>query len=461
MKTYVTNAEVIAKESMYMAKGQKIPYSPIAFCKGKGAILTDCDGKEYIDFLSSASSQNIGFGNEEIADAVREQMARMPQYTSVYFANHETVELAERLSKLAGEGMKVVFSTTGSESIDGAIKIARSFTGRPTIISFFESYHGSSFGALSISAISGNMRRRIGPLMPSVEHFHYPTCIRCHYGKGGGMGDGQVSGTVATSATCGMLCIKELENAFATYLPSDEVAAIFFEPIAGDAGLVVPPMDFVQRLRELCDKHGILLVSDEIQQGMGRSGKWFGLDHFGVKADLYVLGKSVGGGLPLGVVIGRAEVIDSMNSPAHVFSMTGNATVSAAALKMLDIYERDGLLDGAIQKGAYLKARLEGLKSRFDIIGDVRGLGLSLAVDLVKDRNTMEKNYDAAVRISYRCIRNGLILVFFGQSALRIQPPLVVTEDEMERALAILEEALDAYVAGEIGEEAFEYMKGW
>lgn len=442
------NHEIIQRESKIIAKTQKIPYAPIAFKSGKGALLYDYEGKEYIDFLSSASSANIGHGNVEIAEAVKKQMEELAQYAMAYFSSEKPVELAEKLGELTGEtDMQVAYATTGSASIDGAIKAARAYTGRSKLISFMESYHGSTYGAISVSALSTNMRRKIGPLLSEVVHFNYPICVRCKYGK--------------KEPTCHLECLQEIKYAFQHYLPAEEVAAVLMEPIAGDAGLVIPPKRYVQELHKLCKEHGILLISDEIQQGLGRTGKWFAMEHFDVKPDLYVLGKSVGGGLPLGVLMGKAKIMEALEAPAHLFSMSGNSAVCAASLKMFEIHEREALNKASEEKGKYLKEKLEKLMEKYDIIGDVRGLGLSIGVDLVKDRATMEKDYIATAKISYRCIENGLILIFVGQSTLRVQPPLVITYEQLDKAVSILEQAIQDYVDGKIGDEVMESVKGW
>jgi 4-aminobutyrate aminotransferase len=217
----------------------------------------------------------------------------------------------------------------------------------------------------------------------------------------------------------------------------------------------------MNKLRTLCDDNGILLVSDEIQQGLGRTGKWFCIENFGVEADLYVLGKSVGGGLPLGIVIGNEEVIESLQTPAHTFSMIGNSAVSVAALKNLEITKRLDINSKSVELGEYTKQAFERLQSKYELIGDVRGIGLSIGVDLVKDRTTREKNYDAAAKICNRCMDKGLILIFIGRSTLRIQPPLVITKEQIDQGIAIIEEAIIEYENGEIGDEVFDHIKGW
>lgn len=382
------NKEIAELESKFIAKTQKVPYYPLAIKEGTGAIIRDYDGKEYIDFLSSASSSNIGHGNKEIAEAVRCQMERISQYTIAYFYCNEPVQFAKKLIEITPGDFdkKVLFTNCGSESNDGAIKIARAYTGRSKIISFFEGYYGSTYGALSLSAISLNMRKKIGGLLPDVYHFNYPTCARCKYGK--------------TEQNCCLECLKEIEYAFNYYLPSEEVAAVFFEPIAGDAGLVVPPVKYVQALHKLCKEHGILFVVDEVQQGFGRTGKWFAIEHFGVTPDMITMGKSLGAGFPMGAIIGRSEIMDSLDTPGHLFTMAGNATISQAALKMIEIIERYKLVERSAELGKYMMDRLHGMKDKYDVIGQIRGLGMSIAVDLVKDLKTMEKNYEAAAKIS-------------------------------------------------------------
>ena len=294
--------------------------------------------KEYIDFLASASSANLGHGNKEVADEVYNQMKNIAQYASAYFQMKEPMDLAEKLTSIIGRpNLQVSYSTTGSEAIDNAIKVARAYTGRSKIISFTESYHGSTYGSISISALSLNMRRKIGPLLPDVFHINYPDMLRGKYGKDE---DKAIESY-----------LDELRYAFDHYLPPEEVAAVFIEPIAGDMGLVVPPKKYVQELVKICKEHGILFVVDEIQQGFCRTGKWFSYEYFDVEPDLIVCGKSLGGGLPLGAVIGPKEIMDSLDAPAHLFTMSGNSTVCTASLKTIEILERENMNEQVIQKG--------------------------------------------------------------------------------------------------------------
>ncbi|PID90321.1 MAG: aspartate aminotransferase family protein [Bacteroidetes bacterium] len=435
----LSNASIQSKSEQFVALTQQIPYAPIAFARGEGALLYTHDGQRFIDFLSSACSANLGHGNQEIAEAVGAQMAQLTQYTFAYFNTAPAVQLAEELCSLVpgGHECKALFSNTGSASIDAAIKLARGFTGRKKILSMVGAYHGSTYGAISVSALSLNMRRKIGAMMPNVFHFHYPD--RDHSWQS---------------------CIAEMEEAFSMYLDPQEVAAIIIEPIAGDMGLLDPPKEWMQALRSLCDQHGILLVSDEIQLALCRTGRWFCIEHFDVEADLYVMGKSVGGGLPMGVVLGRKEIIDCLEAPAHVFTLSACAAVSVAALKNLEILKR---IDGnrlSQEKGEYLKGKFEALKDKYAFIGDIRGYGLSIGVDIINPE-TGERDPIATSKICYECFKRGVVLIFLNGATLRVQPPLVIEYEQMDEAMRIIESAMRDYSEGKIGDEVLKEIKGW
>ncbi len=446
---YPLNHEVVDEDKKYIAKAQKTPYFPLAIKEGNGALIYDYDGNEYIDFLSSASSANTGHGDKEIAEAVKNQMEKMSQYTIAYMYCKEAVDLAKKLVGITPGDFekKVLFSNCGSESNDGAIKLARAYTGRSKIISFFESYHGATYGALSMTQIAVFLHKGIGPLLPEFYQFNYPLCYRCKYGK--------------DCDNCSLECLDEVKYAFNTYISSDEVAAIFLEPITGDSGIHVPPIKYVKALAQLCKEHGILLAVDEIQQGLGRTGKWFSIEHFGVEPDLITMGKSLGAGLPMGAIIGRAEIMDSIDGLGHVFSLAGNSACSVAALKNIEIIERENLLARSTELGEYFVEKLTAMKDKYDIIGNIRGKGLSIGVDLVKSRETKEKNGIAAAKICNRCIENGLVQIFISGSTLRIQPPLVITKEQIDKGLAILEESIQAFMDGKISDEVLLVTKGW
>ncbi|MDR2538290.1 MAG: aminotransferase class III-fold pyridoxal phosphate-dependent enzyme, partial [Bifidobacteriaceae bacterium] len=423
--------QVLKDQKKYMARSGEVSYVKKGFARGQGAELIDYDGKRYIDMLSSASSANLGHGNAEIAEAVYEQMSNISQYTYAYFPMREPIDLAKRLSQMVqtetagligdtGENFKVAYSATASASIDGAIKFARGFTGRPYLLSHIDNYHGSTYGAISLSAVSLNMRRKIGPLLPGVFHFDFPNLYR----KPTGLTDSEYVEQ----------CLAQITKAFNSFLPPEEVAAFFIEPIQGDSGIVVPPVEYLTGLYKLLKEYGILLVSDETQQALGRTGKLFALSHFGIQADLYVMGKSLGAGLPMGAVVGKASAMDSLSAPAHLFTLGGTSSVAAGALKALDIYQREQIFQQSTEKGEYMLGKLRELQEQHPTIGDVRGIGLSIGVELVKDRTTKEKNYEAAAKISWYTMQKGLLFTFVGQSVMRVQPPLVITYEQIDKA---------------------------
>ncbi len=376
-------------------------------------------------------------------------MKKLCQITPAYVYTEKNVELAKKLTEITPGDFpkKVAFGLSGSDSIDGAIKFAKGYTKRNRLISFRGAYHGSTYGAISVSALSLNMRKHIDPL-PDVIHFSYPTCYMCPYGKK----DGE----------CNLECLNEIREAFSSYLPAEEVAAVFFEPIAGDAGIICPPKKYVQELYALCKEHGILFVVDEIQQGFGRSGKWFAIEHFDVAPDMIVCGKSIGGGLPMGAVVGRAEILDCLEPPAHLFTLAGNTTVCTAALKSIEIIERDHLLEKATENGAYFLEKLKGLQAKYDIVGDVRGYGLSIALDFVESRaKDMTPNRDATLKVCWNCVKNGVFIIFLGKGSLRIQPPLVITKEQIDTCVDVIEDSIKKLLAGEIPDSVLNEIKGW
>ncbi|MDR1650076.1 MAG: aminotransferase class III-fold pyridoxal phosphate-dependent enzyme, partial [Synergistaceae bacterium] len=288
----------------------------------------------------------------------------------------------------------------------------------------------------------------IGPLLPEIFHMPYPDPYRPPLP---GMTPDQTAD----------YCIGQIQTAFDNYMPADEVAAFIIEPIQGDAGLIVPPVKFMKDLRALCDRHGILLISEEVQQGFGRTGKWFGIENFGVVPDAIIMGKAIASGLPLSGVVARAELMEVLEAPVHGFTIAGNPVCCAASLATIEVIREENLLSHATDLGEHTRERFRAMRKKFDFIGDVRGIGLSVGVDLVTDRETRERHRAAAAKICYRAWEKGLLLSFFSGSVLRIQPPLVITEEEMDKALDIIEESMEEFSKGQIPDSALETVKGW
>lgn len=446
---FTKSKEIISRDNKVYSKFARIPYYPLVIKRGYGAIIEDYDGNKFIDLLSAASSLNTGHSNPRIIKAIKDQMENFISYTAAYTYSEPLVKLAEEIIKITPGDFdkKVVFGLSGSDANDGMIKFARGFTGKKKIISFLGAYHGSTYGALSLTTLSLNMRRKIGPTLPEVEHIKYPNCYRCPYN--------------CSKDTCNIECLNDFINALSTYLPPEEIAAVVMEPIAGDAGLIVPPIKYMKAIYDICKKNNILFVSEEVQQGFGRTGKWFCIEHFDIVPDMIIMGKSIASGVPLSAVVARKEIMDSLEAPAHLFTMSGNSLSCSAAIETINIIRDECLLKKSRDLGNYAKKRFEDMKNKYEVIGDVRGLGLSIGIDLVKDRKTKLGNREAASKICYRCFEKGVILIFLADGVLRFQPPLVITKDELKTAIDIIEESIKEYTNDKIPDEILEIVKGW
>ncbi|GHV46475.1 aspartate aminotransferase family protein [Synergistales bacterium] len=442
--------KVVEEDKALISPGAKLPYYPLAVKRGRGAIIEDIDGNRYIDMLASAGAVNTGHCHPKVVEAVKKQAEELLLYTHVYMYHEPVISLTKELISITpGDYRKRVFyGLCGSDANDGAIKLARVATGRSKIVSFIRSYHGSTYGAISLSAVSLPMSRKIGPLLPDIFHVPFPDPYRPPLP---GMTPGQVAD----------YCIDQIKIAFENYMAADEVGAFIIEPIQGDSGLIVPPKKFMKDLRALCDQNGILLISEEVQQGFGRTGKWFGIENFDVVPDAVILGKSIASGLPLSGVVARAELMETLEAPVHLFTAAGNPVCCAASLATIEVIREENLLSRATELGDHAQRRFREMQKKFGFIGDVRGIGLSIGVDLVVDRDTKERHRTAAAKICYRAWEKGLLLSFFSGSVLRIQPPLVITKEELDKALDIIEESMDEFAKGQIPDSVLETVKGW
>lgn len=441
--------KIVEEDNKVIAPFSRVPYYPLVIKSGYGSTVKDMDGNKFIDFLSSAGTLNTGHCHPKIVKAIKEQTEQFILYTPAYMYHKPLVDLAQKLVKITPGNFlkKVTFGLSGSDANDGAIKLARAYTGRSKIISFIRSYHGSTYGAISLSAVSLNMVRKIGPLLPEIYHMPFPDTYRNPLG--------------GVPEDAGRNCLDYLKYAFENYLPPDEVAAVIIEPIQGDAGVVVPPKDYMKQLFALCKENGILFISEEVQQGMGRTGKWFGIEHFGIEPDLIIMAKALASGMPLSALVGRAEIMDSLEAPAHLFTTAGNPVCCTAALATIKVIEEEKLMENAEKLNGIAFERFTSLKMQFPFIGEIRGLGLSLGVDLVKNPITKERNKEAAAKICYRAWQKGLLLAFFSNSVLRIQPPLVITEEEFNRGVDIIEMCMVDLRKGLLSDDILKTTKGW
>jgi 4-aminobutyrate aminotransferase len=322
----------------------------------------------------------------------------------------------------------VFLGNSGAEAVEAAIKLARYHTRRPYIIAFHGAFHGRTYGAVSLTASKAKQRAGFAPLLPGIVHVPYGHCYRCAYHL--------------TYPECDVHCIESWrESLFRTTLPPDEVAAVFVEPILGEGGHIVPPPDYFPRLRRLCDDHGILLVADEIQSGMGRTGSFFALQHWGVTPDIITLGKGLGSGMPVSALMAKKEIM-TWPAGSHGSTFGGNPVCCAAALATIDLV-KGGLMENAVQVGGYLKDGLIDLQSRYEIIGDVRGRGLMLAMEFVSDRETKTEAPQLAETFVQQCFQKGLLVLGCGENSVRLAPPLIVTREDVDIALGIVDKVLN------------------
>ena len=405
-------AELIARDARAMSPSFTRAY-PFVMDHGQGCWVTDVDGNVFLDFTAGIAVVTTGHSHPRVVAAIEEQAKKFLHMSGTDFYYQSEIALAERLEAkiLPGTPAKVFFTNSGAEAIEGAMKLARYATGRPNYIAFIGAFHGRTFGALSLTASKASQRRRFAPLLSSVFHAPYPSAAR----------------GVTTDDS-----IQHLEELFSTVAPPESVAAVFVEPIQGEGGYLVPPDDFLPRLRELTGKHGILLVADEVQSGMGRTGHLLAVEHWDVEPDIVCLAKGIASGLPLGAFIARAEQM-SWPPGSHGSTFGGNPVACAAALVTLDLLE-EGLMDNAARVGAQLQDGLREIASTHSEITDVRGLGLMVALEL--------KTPDQATQLVQSAFERGLLLLTAGSRAVRLCPPLVLDSDEAATGLEIIEAAL-------------------
>ncbi len=407
---------------------------PFVMDHGEGYLVWDVDGNRYLDFAAGIAVCATGHSHPAVVSAIKEQADKFLHMSGTDFYYPQQVALAERLAEITpGAGPKRAFFTnSGTESVEAAMKLARYATGRPRIVAFTGAFHGRTLGSLSLTASKVVHRRGFGPLVPDVHHVPYGYCYRCPYNL--------------VYPDCDIACVAEIERSlFTREVPPDEVAAVFVEPIQGEGGYVVPPDGWLQQLRELCDRHGILLVADEVQSGMGRTGKWFAVDHWGVVPDIVCIAKGIASGLPLGAIVAPQQLMD-WPPGAHASTFGGNPVACQAALVTIDLLDK-GLMDNAAELGEVMMQQLQGMARRYPIIGDVRGRGLMVGVELIEDAQTKNPAHDLRDRIVEACYKRGLLVLGAGFNVLRFTPPLVVDRAGVDKALRIFEEALRS-VAG-------------
>ncbi|MBW1772818.1 MAG: 4-aminobutyrate--2-oxoglutarate transaminase [Deltaproteobacteria bacterium] len=418
--------------AMREANVPRAPYNiaPIFVERAHGALITDVNGKEYIDFGGGIGCQNIGHCRKEVVSAIKEQ-AEKSTHTCFHLAMYGAyVELAKRLNGLTPGNYpkKTFFVNSGAEAVENAVKIARYAKKRHSIIAFENAYHGRTYMAMTLTSQAMPYKRGFGPFCPEVYRLPFAYCYRCPLQM--------------TYPDCDIRCAQLLEKLFVTSVVPDDVAAVIIEPVQGEGGFIVPPSEYLKRIQSICQKHGILFVVDEIQTGMGRTGKLFASDYCDVSPDIILTGKSIAAGLPLAGVTGKADLMDIPHVGGLGGTFSGNPIACKAALAVLDLLDEE-LLGKAMSLGKRLKEAFLEFQKRFEIIGDVRGLGPMVGMELVKDRKTKEPAVDETTKLIRRCCEKGLIILSCGvhRNFVRTLAPFVITDDQLERGLGILEEA--------------------
>jgi 4-aminobutyrate aminotransferase len=402
---------------------------PLVVSRGQGAMIEDVDGNRYLDFMAGIAVASTGHAHPKVVAAIQEAASRFLHICGTDFYYETMAALCERLARIApGSSKKRVFLTnSGAEAVEGAIKLARNSTRRPALIAFDGSFHGRTYGAMSLTSSKAMQRAGFGPMLPEVYHVPYANRYRCQHCR--------------DRAECTLDCVRSIETElFARRVHPRDVAAIFVEPVQGEGGYVVPPRGFLSALRELCDRHGIMLVVDEVQSGIGRTGKMFACEHEGVEPDILLTAKGLGSGMPIGAIIAREEIM-KWGQGAHGSTFGGNPVCCAAALATLDLVE-GGLMANAQAMGERLRSGLTRLAARHQAIGDVRGPGLMIGVEFVADRATRGPAPEVVHELVQRAFRRGLLLLGAGKSALRVAPSLVIDEYDVDTALAMVDEIL-------------------
>ncbi|MFB3776474.1 MAG: acetyl ornithine aminotransferase family protein [Bryobacteraceae bacterium] len=420
--------EIIARDREFVSPSYTRAY-PLVAERGEGAIVEDVDGNRFLDFSAGIAVVATGHCHPRVVAAIQEQAQRLIHMSGTDFYYESLAELAARLAALAPGGgpHRVHFANSGAEAVEAAIKLARYHTGRDRFLAFLGGFHGRTIGALSLTASKAVQRRGFGPLVPGIHHVPYAYCYRCAYGKQPG--------------TCAVECVKAIEEqVFKTIVPADEVAAIVLEPIQGEGGYVVPPRKFLDELQEVARRHGILLIADEVQSGMGRTGRMWASEHFDLVPDITAVAKGIASGLPLGATLARAEIMQ-WERGAHASTFGGNPVAVAAALTTIELLG-EGLVENAARIGRYMMARLREWPGRHRSVGDVRGLGLMIGIELVKDRETRESAPRLRDRVVQSAFERGLLVLGAGDSVIRLSPPLTITRDQADFAMDTLEDCI-------------------
>jgi len=452
-KSIVKSCEIIERDERFIPQAVGIKYFPMAIERAEGSLVWDADGNRYIDFLTSAAVYNAGHCHPAIVEAVRAQVGKLQNYTVVYFYNDRQVRLAELLTEIT-PGIfqkKAAFAFSGSDGVDSAVRAARSFTGRKQILSFKDSYHGMTTVALSVTGIVGQeVKDRVCPDR-NVIFAEYPDSYRNSWGIDG----------YADPSALSRAAMEAVETLLVKH--RGDIAAVLIEPAQGDGGMIFPPKEFMQMLRKATEREGIVFIDEEVQTGMGRSGKWWAIEHFDVVPDLIVSAKALGGGMPISAIVGRADILDSVPVPLLAYTHTGHSVTCASAEATIGVIKDEQLAEKAEEKGRRLAEWFRERAKQYPFIGDIRQKGLLMGVEIVSDRKKKKPDKAMALKISWAAWERGLILITFGKdgNVLRVAPPLNIPEELFQEALEIMNAALEDAASGRVSDDILPHLKGW
>lgn len=422
----------VERRNRFVAKGVSVQ-NPVVITRAEGVRMWDDTGREYLDFAGGIGCLNVGSAHPEIVDVVKAQADKFFHTCFHVAMNEPYLDLAEALCQLApiaGE-VKAFLASSGAEAVENAVKLAKAYTGRSAVIAFDSAFHGRTQYALGLTSKVHPYKAGFGPFAPEIYRLPYASCYRCPFGQ--------------SPDSCHYECVDNVLQAFDTMVDANTVAAVIVEPVQGEGGFVVPPSDYLPRLRELCRERGIVFIVDEVQSGFGRTGKMFSTNHYEhLDPDIITMAKSMGAGLPISAVVGKADIMDSTEVGGLGGTYGGNPLAAVAALKVIEIMERDHLPERAVVIGAKTMAVLESLQAQWACIGDVRGQGAMVAMELVKNPKTKEPNPEAAAIISRKCLEKGLLTIKAGvyNNVIRLLTPLVISDEDLEEGLALLAAAV-------------------
>src|SRR5467141_691320 len=439
MKSIQLRTEIPGPNSKALMKRREAavprgPYhaTPIFAARAEGAVIEDVDGNKFLDFAGGIGCLNTGHRPAQIESAIRQQLERYLHLCFSVTPYEGYVAVAEKLNALApGKfAKKTLLVNSGAEAVENAVKIARAYTKRPAIIAFNDAFHGRTMMTLALTSKTHPYKAGFEPFPGDVYRLPYAYCYRCSYGL--------------TYPSCELACATALEDAFKRIVAAESVAAVIAEPVLGEGGFIVPPRDYFKLLQDICRKHGILFIADEVQSGFARTGKWFASEHFGIEPDLITMAKSLGGGMPIAAVTGRAEIMDAPGVGSLGGAFCGHPASCAAALAAIETIEKDGLLARSTAIGKHFEQRAQAWQKKWPLVGDIRGLGGMCAIELVRNERTREPADYETTEVAKYCYQHGLITITAGtfNNVIRILVPLVITDEQLDEGLAVIEAAL-------------------